>query len=259
MKKLLFPLALVLAAGCGAQQASKSADTEAANTNAAEATTNLAAATPAAEEGCPAPAKVPAQKPGKYRVVDETQPGMPKPMIDALRLVKIAPPPANFKIPANAKVKLETTKGAITVQLDTKGAPLHAKSFYYLAGKGFFNGTTFHRWANLLEGSGKPGYIIQGGDPLTKKEATRGFAGGGGPGYQIPREHNASVHNALVLAAARTQDPNSAGSQFYFTQNPVCFLDEGDGYTVFGRVVGGKDAVLALKQDDILKKVTPLP
>jgi cyclophilin family peptidyl-prolyl cis-trans isomerase len=254
MKKLLFPIALVFATGCGAQQAAKTADSTSATTTGANTAPADSTAAPVAEEGCPAPAKVPAQKPGKYRVVDEVQPGMPPAMVSALRAVKLPPPPESFKVPANARVQLQTSKGNITVELDTKGAPLHSKSFYYLSTKGFFNGTTFHRWANLLEGSGKPGYIIQGGDPLSKDPATRKYAGSGGPGYQIPREHNASVHNALVLAAARTSDPNSAGSQFYLTQNPVCFLDEGDGYTVFGRVVVGKDAALKLTQDDVLKK-----
>lgn len=246
MKKLFFPLALVFAAGCGAQQESQSADATAKTT-----------ATPAAKT--PAPAKTPVAPKPTYKVVDEVRPGMPKAMADALKKAKMAPPPESFKVPANAKVKLETSKGAITVQLDTKGAPLHAKSFYYLASKGFFDGTTFHRWANLMEGSGQPGYIIQGGDPLTRDPATRDFGGGGGPGYQIPRERNKSIHDALVLAAARTQDPNSAGSQFYLTQNPVYFLDDGDGYTVFGRIIEGKDAALALKQDDVLKKATARP
>lgn len=149
---------------------------------------------------------------------------------------------------------LETSKGNVTLQLDTKGAPLHSKSFYYLASKSFFDGTAFHRWANLLEGTGQPGNIIQGGDPLTKKEETKQFAGVGGPGYQIPRERNKSTHEALVLSAARTSDPNSAGSQFYLTQNPVKFLDDGDGYTVFGKVVDGKEVALKLRQNDIIKK-----
>lgn len=240
MKKSLFPLALVLAAASGALATGHADDMP-------------AAPKPAPAEAAPAEAK---PKGPTYRVVDEAEPGMPAELVKALKAAQMAPPPDDLVIPAMAKVQLQTTKGNITVQLDTKGAPLHAKSFYYLASKGFFDGTSFHRWADLLEGSGTKGYIIQGGDPLTKDPANKGFAGVGGPGYQIPREHNKSTHEALVIAAARTSDPNSAGSQFYITQNPVKFLDQGDGYTVFGKIIEGKDAALKLRQDDVVKKAT---
>lgn len=265
MKKLFLPLSLLLVAGCGPKEdATATAPPAPAATPAKAAATPVKAPAKAAEAveeapkaaagDCPAPSKLAPKKGATYVVKGEAQPGMPGPMLKALAAVKMAPPPTSFKVPNDAKVELQTSKGNITVQLDTAGAPLHAKSFYYLASKGFFNGTTFHRWANLMEGSPTPGYIIQGGDPLTKNPATRAYAGGGGPGYTIPREHNGVAHNALVLAAARTSDPDSAGSQFYITQNPVCFLDQGDGYTVFGRVVVGKDVALKLVQDDVIKK-----
>ncbi|HEX8550065.1 MAG TPA: peptidylprolyl isomerase [Abditibacteriaceae bacterium] len=254
MKTFLLTLpvcAAVFAVGCAAQNTTATPD---APVTPAAATTEPAATT--AEASCPTPAAAPKAKTGTYRVVDEVRPGMPPAMVQGLRDAKIAPPPATLEMPANARVQLQTSAGNITVELNTKEAPLHTKSFYYLASKGFFDGTTFHRWANLMEGAPTPGYIIQGGDPLTKNAKTAAFAGGGGPGYQIPRERNNLVHNKLVIAAARTADPNSAGSQFYITQNPVCFLDEGDGYTVFGRIVAGQDAALKLKQDDkIIKAV----
>ena len=109
-------------------------------------------------------------------------------------------------------------------------------------------------------GNGK-GYIIQGGDPLTKDAKAVKYAGLGGPGYTIPREKNKLTHQKLVIAAARSASPDSAGSQFYITQDAVPFLDEGDGYTVFGKVVDGAAAALKLTQNDTLqsvKVVTPI-
>ncbi len=177
-----------------------------------------------------------------------------KALFGAMDHVKVPPPAKDMKVPDKATVIFETSKGKVTVELNGKEAPLHTKSFLHLTKLGFFDKTTFHRFAGLL-GDGK-GRIVQGGDPFTKVETTRKFAGQGGPGYEIPREKNSLKHTAMVLAAARSSDPNSAGSQFYFTLDPVSFLDEGDGYTVFGKVVDGKDVVLKLQQGDALKKVT---
>ena len=179
-------------------------------------------------------------------------------MVAALKKVKAPPPSAKTKLADKTRVKLDTSKGPIVVELNGKAAPLHVRSFLHLTSRKFFNGTRFHRFANLMEGApdGKPGNIIQGGDPLSKDPKTRAYAGTGGPGYQIPRERNSLKHDAMVLAAARSQDPDSAGSQFYITQNPVYFLDENDGYTVFGKVVSGQANALKLRQDDVLKSVT---
>ena len=105
--------------------------------------------------------------------------------------------------------------------------------------------------------------MIQGGDPLTKSDATAEFAGTGGPGYEVPREYNSLKHGVMALAAARSTDPNSAGSQFYFTLKEVPFLDkeqaqDGVGYTVYGKVLKGRDVVMKLRADDVLKKVVIL-
>lgn len=162
-------------------------------------------------------------------------------------------PPLALKVPDKVKIVMTTNRGPITLELDAKAAPLQVKSFVYLSQKGFYNGTTFHRHADLL-GGGK-GYIIQGGDPLTKYASGVGFAGMGGPGYTVPREKNKLTHQKLVIAAARTNDPDSAGSQFYITQEAVPFLDEGAGYTVFGKVTGGASAALKLTQGDTLQSV----
>ncbi|HVF10598.1 MAG TPA: peptidylprolyl isomerase [Abditibacteriaceae bacterium] len=214
-------------------------------------------------EAAPAavPAAVPADEPDpRYKVSEAAQPGMPPDLVEALAKVRVPPPLKSTEVPATARVRLTTSKGPITLELNGKEAPLHVKSFLYLAGRGFYNGVWFHRYANLMEGSpdGKTGWIIQGGDPLSKDEATRQYAGGGGPGYQVPREHNTLKHNSYVIAAARSQDPDSAGSQFYFTIDPVPFLDEGDGYTVFGKIIEGQANAKKLRQGDSIKSIAIL-
>jgi peptidyl-prolyl cis-trans isomerase B (cyclophilin B) len=253
MKRLLttLPLTLLLL-GCGTSTAentsanatSTSGDST-ANVAATDATNTATAAASSPQGTGTATKDTPDEA---YRVVTEVN-----------SADSVPPPPKNMKVPDKVRVRLETSKGPITVELNGKEAPLHVKSFLYLSKRGYFNGTRFHRFADLMEGSGQgPGRIIQGGDPLSKKEETRAEAGTGGPGYQIPRERNALKHDRLVIAAARTQDPDSAGSQFYITQDPVYFLDEGDGYTVFGKVVEGQANALKLRQNDVLKRATVL-
>jgi len=192
-----------------------------------------------------------------YRVVEEVPPGAPTEVTQAMRSTKVPPPPM-AAVPATVRVRLVTSRGPIVLALNGKAAPHHVRSFTYLARRGFYNGTIFHRYADLLEGSGQKGPIIQGGDPLSRKPQTLNYAGMGGPGYQVPRERNSLKHDKLVIAAARSQDPNSAGSQFYITQAPVYFLDEGDGYTVFGKVVEGAANALKLAQGDKVTRVQVL-
>jgi cyclophilin family peptidyl-prolyl cis-trans isomerase len=192
-----------------------------------------------------------------YRVVNPVQPGMPDNMARALQHVKVSPPSTASKVPAKAQVRLETSKGNVLLELNGAAAPLHVRSFLHLSRMGFYDKTVFHRFAALM--GGNQGRIIQGGDPFTKVPTTRQYAGQGGPGYQVPREPNSLKHDAMVIAAARTNDPNSAGSQFYITLDPTYFLDTtGGGYTVFGKVVSGKNVVLKLRQGDTIKKVVIL-
>lgn len=188
----------------------------------------------------------------RYKVV-EPPANYPTDLREALQRVALTPPPTGAT-PDKVRVKMETSRGPITLELDGKAAPLHVKSFAYLAQRGFYNGTHFHRHADLL--GNDEGWIIQGGDPLTKSPELKQYFGMGGPGYAIPRERNSLTHKKLVLAMARSSDPNSAGSQFYITQAPVSFLDEGAGYTVFGAVVDGADNALKLTKDDEIKSVT---
>jgi cyclophilin family peptidyl-prolyl cis-trans isomerase len=247
MKHLLLTLPLAaLLAGCSSNSDNQTAQAPAPP--AAPLATSAGNAMDASAPDTSAPSGTSATH--DYKVVDETA-GLPPAAANALKKVKVPPPPKSMKVPAKATVVLQTSKGPITVELNGTAAPLHVKSFLYLAQRGFFNGTQFHRY--------EPGFVIQGGDPLSKNEATRQYAGVGGPGYEIPREKNALAHEAMVIAAARSQDPDSAGSQFYFTLKPAPFLDQGEGYTVFGKVVSGEATVLKLRKGDTLKSVTVLP
>ncbi|MBT6345408.1 MAG: peptidylprolyl isomerase, partial [Nitrospina sp.] len=101
-----------------------------------------------------------------------------------------------------------------------------------LANKGFYDGTTFHRVI--------PGFMIQGGDPNSKSQ-DKSNHGMGGPGYSIKAEFNNTPHDRGVVSMARSQDPNSAGSQFFIVVKNSHFLD--NQYTVFGRVIKGLDIV----------------
>ena len=132
----------------------------------------------------------------------------------------------------NEVAVIETTLGDIELELQNDIAPGHVKNFKDLAGKGFYDGTTFHRVI--------PGFMIQGGDPNTKSD-DRSTHGMGGPGYTIKAEFNSTPHTRGVLSMARSQDPDSAGSQFFVVVKDSSFLD--NQYTVFGRVIKGMDVV----------------
>lgn len=132
---------------------------------------------------------------------------------------------------------IETAQGAITVQFFPDEAPEHVRSFIDLAEGGFYDGVLFHRLV--------PGFVIQGGDPLTKDLSARDRWGTGGPGYTLEQEFNDISHSRGVLSMARSSDPNSAGSQFFIvlqdSDSIKSTLDR--NYTVFGRVVEGMDVV----------------
>ena len=123
---------------------------------------------------------------------------------------------------------IETKFGKIVVEFFEDKAPGHVKNFKALAKKGFYDGTIFHRVI--------PGFMIQGGDPNTKSD-DRSNHGMGGPGYSIKAEFNDTPHKRGILSMARSQDPNSAGSQFYIVVKDSAFLD--GQYTAFGKVLSG--------------------
>lgn len=125
---------------------------------------------------------------------------------------------------------IETKFGNIELEFFEDKAPGHVKNFKTLAKTGFYNGTLFHRVI--------PGFMIQGGDPNTKKP-DRSMHGMGGPGYSIRAEFNDTKHDRGILSMARAQDPNSAGSQFFIVVRDAHFLDH--NYTAFGKVTKGMD------------------
>jgi peptidyl-prolyl cis-trans isomerase B (cyclophilin B) len=126
---------------------------------------------------------------------------------------------------AGVTVELQTTAGPMTVEFFPDKAPGHVENFVKLSEKGFYDGTVFHRVIS--------GFMVQGGDPTG--------TGTGGPGYQIKAEFNDTVHVKGVLSMARSQDPNSAGSQFFICHGEARFLDR--QYTAFGRLKAGMDTL----------------
>ena len=130
------------------------------------------------------------------------------------------------------RVTITTNMGEIELELLPEKAPRHVQNFLDLARKGFYDGTTFHRVI--------PGFMIQGGDPNTKdKDAPRARHGTGGPGYTVKAEFNDTKHDRGVLSMARSQDPDSAGCQFFICVADAHFLDR--QYTAFGRVTRGME------------------
>lgn len=174
--------------------------------------------------------------------------GLPPQISASLKKLALPSPTLSTPLAARPRVVLETNRGPITLELNRAAAPLHVRSFVFLVRRGFYNNTRFHRFADL---TGDGGNIIQGGDPLSKSASTRKYAGVGGPGYEVPLEISGLKHDKLTIAAARSQNPDSAGSQFYICQAPVHFLD--GQYTVFGKVVAGQSAALKLRQGDFIK------
>lgn len=115
-------------------------------------------------------------------------------------------------------------------------APKTVENFKTLAKKGFYDGTCFHRIVK--------GFMIQGGDPLTKDESQQHRWGTGDPGYKVKAEFNDKQHVRGVISMARSAHPDSAGSQFFICLGNASFLDR--QYTAFGKLIKG---------DDILGKI----
>ena len=144
---------------------------------------------------------------------------------------------------------ISTKFGDIVLEFFDDIAPKHVESFKLHAQNGYYNGTTFHRVI--------PGFMIQGGDPLTKSDdRSRHGTGGNAAKYfgigiesdestwDLPAEFSPTPHERGILSMARSQNPDSGGSQFFICVADARFLD--NQYTVFGKVVSGMDAVDAI-------------
>jgi peptidylprolyl isomerase/peptidyl-prolyl cis-trans isomerase B (cyclophilin B) len=127
--------------------------------------------------------------------------------------------------------------GEIRLEFYPADAPKTVENFVTLATKGFYNGLNFHRVV--------ADFVVQGGCPKG--------TGTGGPGYQIKAEFNQQKHVRGTVAMARSQDPDSAGSQFYICYGSTPHLD--GQYTVFGHVVSGMELVDRIKQGDRMTSV----
>ena len=147
----------------------------------------------------------------------------------------------------NKEIAVISTKfGDIKLEFFDEIAPKHVESFKLHAQNGYYDGTIFHRVI--------PGFMIQGGDPLSKSEdKSRHGTGGNAAKYfgigdensestwDLPAEFSATPHERGILSMARSQNPDSGGSQFFICVADARFLD--NQYTVFGKVVSGMDVV----------------
>ena len=135
---------------------------------------------------------------------------------------------------------INTTEGDMVAEFWPDVAPKTVENFKTLAKKGFYDGTAFHRVIK--------GFMIQGGDPLTKDASKESVWGTGDPGYKIKAEFNKKSHVRGVLSMARSNHPDSAGLQFFICHGDPKFLD--GQYTTFGQLIKG---------DDVLEKIATAP
>jgi len=135
--------------------------------------------------------------------------------------------------------EIETSKGRVTIDLLEDSAPNTVNSFVFLALHRFFDGLKWHRVV--------PGFVAQTGDPTGR--------GSGGPGYRFGLEIDPDLDYDAAgwVGMARTDDPNTNGSQFFITLAPAPHLT--GGYTIFGKVTAGQDVVEQLTQQDTIKTV----
>jgi len=151
--------------------------------------------------------------------------------------------------PTKESAILKTSQGEMVIELWRDVAPKTVENFKKLAAQGFYDGTAFHR---IIKG-----FMIQGGDPLTKNPEAQDRYGTGGPGYKIDAEFSSRPHVRGVISMARNGDPleatgqmprpqyaNSAGSQFFLCLGEAPHLN--GRYTAFGQLVKGEDALLRI-------------
>lgn len=149
-------------------------------------------------------------------------------------------PPAMEIDPAkNYQATIETTRGTIILALYPQHAPKTVNNFVFLARQGFYDGLKFHRVIS--------NFMIQGGDPTG--------TGAGGPGYKFEDETRANPlkHETGVISMANA-GANTNGSQFFITHAPQPHLN--GRHTVFGKVIDGQDVVNAIRQGDVMQKIT---
>jgi len=132
---------------------------------------------------------------------------------------------------------LNTNKGDITIEFFKDQTPNTVDNFIKLAKEGFYDGVKFHRVIK--------GFMIQGGDPLTKDDSQMDMWGTGGPGYQFADEIGVNNKNDIGTISMANAGPNTNGSQFFINVAANNFLDT--KHTVFGKIVAGMDVVQAIE------------
>ena len=142
---------------------------------------------------------------------------------------------------------IETTRGTIRITLFEKDAPKTVANFEDLAKKGFYDGTAFHRVI--------PNFMVQGGDPLSKKPGDP-RVGTGGPGYKIKCETagNKRTHEVGALSMAHA-GKDTGGSQFFMVLSESNTRHLNGVHTVFGKIVKGLEHMKEIKQSDVMNKV----
>ena len=140
--------------------------------------------------------------------------------------------PSRVEAMKTARAVIHTRFGDIRLRFFPETAPNHVNNFLELARENFYDGTTFHRVI--------PGFMVQGGDPLTR-EADRSRHGTGGPDHRLKAEFSDRPHHRGALSMARSAHPDSAGSQFFICVADAPHLD--GQYTIFGEVAAGMDVV----------------
>jgi peptidyl-prolyl cis-trans isomerase B (cyclophilin B) len=160
---------------------------------------------------------------------------------------KAAPAPADSAGTKAPRLVITMEKaGDITLELFPKDAPKHVENFVSLAKKGFYDGQRVHRV--------EPNFVVQFGDPQSKTlPMDHPRMGTGDPGYKIKAEFNSRKFERGVLGMARSQDPDSAGSQVYIMLGPAPFLN--GKYTAFGQVTKGMDVVDKIKVGDRITSI----
>lgn len=143
---------------------------------------------------------------------------------------------------------ITTNKGVITLELYADKTPNTVANFTKLAQDGFYNTTKFHRVID--------GFMIQGGDPLTKDDTKQSMWGTGGPGYKFADEFAPGLSNVTGTISMANAGPNTNGSQFFINVADNTFLD--GKHSVFGRVTGGMDVVLAISQVERTSRDVPV-
>lgn len=148
--------------------------------------------------------------------------------------------PASEKpaVSTNEVAIIKTSQGDLVIAFWPDVAPKTVENFKKLSRQGFYDGTCFHR---IIKG-----FMVQGGDPLTKDAAMENRWGTGDPGYKIKAEFNDKSHQFGVISMARSNDPDSAGCQFFICAGDASFLDH--KYTAFGHLIKGDDVLRKLSE-----------